>query len=139
LKLLNNKAFSLIELIFVILIIAIISSIAIPKLLNTTSKANIIKCKNDLSIIQNALNNYKINLNMKNKTNTLNTLDDGTYLFEKILQNPILSSSKQWSKKSSTIYTYNFQDNSKVNFIYNKNDLTFLCDKTKDLCKDILK
>ena len=138
-KILNNKAFSLIELIFVILIIAIISSVAIPKLLNSSKKSDLIKCKNDFLTIQNALNNYKITQDMKNNNTTLNSLDNGILLFENILQNPIISSNTQWIKKDNNTYTYNFSDILKLDFVYNKNNLTFNCDISKDLCKDILK
>jgi general secretion pathway protein G len=138
LQILNNKAFSLIELIFVILIIAIISSNAIPKLLNSSKKSDLIKCRNDLYTIQNALNAYKIIQDMKNDTKTLNSLDNGNLLFENILENPIIASNKQWSKKNNTTYTYNFSTILKLDFMYDKNTLTFHCDKTKDLCKEIL-
>lgn len=58
----NKKCFSLIELVFIIVIIGIISSIAIPKLMNINSKANISVIKQDISsIISSSQSYYLVN------------------------------------------------------------------------------
>ena len=58
----NKRAFSLIELVFIIVIIAIISSVAIPKLMNINSKANISVIKQDISsIISSSQSYYLVN------------------------------------------------------------------------------
>jgi len=54
----NKKAFSLIELIFVIAVLAIISSIAIPKLININKKANISVVKQDINTIISSVQAY---------------------------------------------------------------------------------
>jgi len=53
-----KKAFSLIELIFVIAIIAIISSIAIPKLMNVNTSASVSSIKQDVNTIISSVQSY---------------------------------------------------------------------------------
>lgn len=138
-----HRSFSIIEIIFTIILIAIISSIAIPKLLNSSYKTTIIKAKSDLYIIQNALKTYKNNNILKNTTNTLNTLDDNDiYLFNNILEKALISGNNKisfWSKASNTTYHYWVETNTSIKFIYNKAKLTFTCDKTEYICQEVLK
>lgn len=54
----NKKAFSLIELIFVIVVIGIIAAIAIPKLMNTKDEAVISTIKQDISIVIGSVQSY---------------------------------------------------------------------------------
>lgn len=140
---LNHKSFSLIELIFSIIIIGIIATVAIPKLLNTTDQTTILKAKNDLNIILNGLKTYKNSLTLQNLTNSLDSLEDNeNYLFSNILKQPFIASTNtvaSWSKRSNSIYQYWIDNSSNVEFIYDKTELTFMCDKTDDICKEILK
>ena len=53
-----KKGFSIIELIFAIMIIAIITSIAAPKLLNFTSKATSTVLIQDIKTITSSIQNY---------------------------------------------------------------------------------
>ncbi|MEA3512091.1 MAG: hypothetical protein U9R37_00670 [Campylobacterota bacterium] len=55
-----KKAFSLIELIFIIAVLGIISSVAIPKLLNTKSGATVSTIKQDISTITTSIQSYYI-------------------------------------------------------------------------------
>ncbi|HFD14246.1 MAG TPA: type II secretion system protein [Epsilonproteobacteria bacterium] len=50
-----KKAFTMIELIFVIVIIGILSAVAIPKLGSTVEQAYMVKGKNTLSIVRSAI------------------------------------------------------------------------------------
>ena len=76
------KSFSLIEVIFAISVIAIITSIAFPKLFSTSKESSYLQLKSDLATIQNALLNYKNNSIMKNTNFALGKLeeDDTTLL-----------------------------------------------------------
>ena len=51
----NKNAFTMIELVFVIVIIGILSAIAIPKLASTTRNAQIAKGKSDIASIRSAI------------------------------------------------------------------------------------
>jgi general secretion pathway protein G len=135
------KSFSLIELIFAILIIAILASIALPKFLNTTTKTSLIKVKSDLLLIQNGLLEYKNNSILKGDTLSLNSLDNGNTLFANILPNHNFFNKKEannWEKISTNQYNFWFDNQTNVLFTYNSDDLTFTCDKTTDKCKEIL-
>ena len=57
---LKTKAFSLIELIFAIVIIGIISTVAIPKLMSFSSKASVSTIKNDTNAILSSIQSYYI-------------------------------------------------------------------------------
>ena len=55
-----KKSFSIIELIFAIMIIGIIASVAIPKLLNLNSAATVSSIKQDTNSIISAIQSYYI-------------------------------------------------------------------------------
>jgi len=68
-----KKAFSIIELIFAIMIIGIIASVAIPKLLNLNSAATISSIKQDTnSIISSIQGYYIINKKIDKITDSIN-------------------------------------------------------------------
>ena len=119
----KDKAFSLIELIFIILIIAIIFSIFIPKIININQNNKLLKCKNDLNIINKNILIYKNNLLMK-KENI--NFDISLYM------------DNSWEKISNTKFDFIFDDKNKISFLYNKNNFTFTCNKNKNLCKKVL-
>jgi type II secretory pathway pseudopilin PulG len=135
------KSFSLIEVIFTIFVIAIIASIAFPKLFSTSKESSYLQLKSDLATIQRALLNYKNNSIMKNTTGILEKLEeDDTTLFSNILSKPIpfKETYPHWSKKNDTTYLYNFSQNSSLEFFYDKNSLSFLCDTKNTLCQKVL-
>jgi len=71
-----KKSFSIIELIFAIMIIGIIASVAIPKLLNLNSAATISSIKQDTNSIISAIQSYYIinkKINKISDTISLNT------------------------------------------------------------------
>ena len=61
----NNKGFSLIEIMVVVVILGILASLVVPKIMNRPDEARMVKAKQDILAIQNALDLYK--------------LDNGTY------------------------------------------------------------
>ena len=141
---LRYKSFSLIELIFAILIIAIISSIGISKLSYNNTNAIILKGKNDLNIILYALKKYKTNLILNNLPNDLDSLEidsNKTYLFSKILKHPFISKIDKggWEKISDTKYRYYVSTNQSVVFRFDKTNFTFRCNKKNQLCQELIK
>jgi len=121
-----KKAFSLIEVIFVISLIGIISSVAISNFSQTINQTNIIKLKSDILNIQTKLNDIKTNSILSNNLN--NTKNNNLDLSSLILNNNL------WQKISDTIYTAKLNNDTSVTFIYNTDDLTFDCDKKDDYC-----
>ena len=68
-----KKAFSLVELIFVISILGIIAALAIPKLLDSRSNAIVSTIKQDISTISNAIqSHYMINNGIEKITDSVN-------------------------------------------------------------------
>ena len=56
----NNKGFSLIEIMVVVVILGILASIVVPKIMNRPDEARMVKAKQDILSIQNALDLYKL-------------------------------------------------------------------------------
>jgi len=135
-----KKSFSLLELIFAIVIIAIIASVAIPKLTNNLSKANIVKLKSDINAIRSGLNEYKNDLILQGEDDTLDTLDDGELLFKNVINYELISQKKPgfWEKIDQTTYKAWIDDDNFVLFSYNKTNSTFDCDiKQNEYCKEL--
>lgn len=137
-----KKAFSLIEIIFSVVIISIILAVAIPKLGNILNTTNTNKIKSDILIIKEALNNYKNKMILQGQTSSLESLDDNNQeLFNKILQTPIQASSKHtlgsWSKVSNTTYKVFVDSQNSVEFIYDNCNNSFKCDENNQLCKEL--
>ena len=130
----NKQAFTLIEFIFIILIIAILSSLVINKLFITNQKYLIISCKNDFNIINLAIKRVLQKDILLNNTNTLLSLEDNNILFSNILDN---FDSSSWTKISSYEYVYNFNKKNLV-FTYNNQNNNFTCEKTISLCQEVL-
>jgi len=61
----NEKGFTLIEILVVVMILGLLISLAAPRLIGRTDDAKVVKAKADISAIEQALNLYK--------------LDSGTY------------------------------------------------------------
>lgn len=56
----NQQGFSLIEIMVVVVILGILASIVVPKILSRPDEARIVKAKQDVLAIQNALDLYKL-------------------------------------------------------------------------------
>lgn len=135
-------AFSILEIIFVIAIISIIATVAIPKFSGEISKANLIKIKSDIILIRDGLQNYKKKMILSNNNTSLNSLDDNNEeLFSKILSYPISSSVNKkaitWEKLSNEKYIIWIDSSNRLEFIYNKSNYTFDCNINKEYCKEL--
>lgn len=139
-KRLGREGFSLIEIIFVILIIGIISTVALPKLFETSKASSFVKLSSDIAIIQNGLKTFQDKSQMNSEVTALNSLDDDDKnLFSRILENPIVASSSYpfWSKQNSNSYLFHFDSSTTLEFIYNSQNMTFTCDKNLELCEKL--
>jgi len=56
----TQKGFSLIEIMVVIVILGILASLVVPKIMSRPDEARIVKVKQDILAIQNALDLYKL-------------------------------------------------------------------------------
>lgn len=77
-----KKAFSLLELIFVIVVIGIIASFAVPKFLDTKDSAQISTLKRDISSIISSIQTYHIQRGDIEKISDAITLNKKNWLIE---------------------------------------------------------
>jgi general secretion pathway protein G len=128
-----KSAFTMIELVFVIVILGILAAVAIPKMWVTRDDAIIVKLKTQVSTIQAAISSKytKLILEGNNSCPNLENDPNDDKLFEGILNNPIYknSSSLKWDGNGTDYNaTYN---SSVVKFKYDNNPdngCKFYCD-----------
>ena len=141
-----KKAFTMIELIFVIVILGILASIAIPKLFVTRDDAYITKARTQVGSIRSSIaNTYSANImNGKNECPELEG-NKNDYVFENVLKPyPIKTNQRgiNWTleNNSSTETNYTVTINGEsTRFIYEKNpskNCPFDCNGSQ-LCKDL--
>lgn len=138
----KKKAFSLVETIFVLFIIAIIITTAVSKFDTAFTKTNLTKIKADILQIRAGITLLKNKMILENKNETLTQLDDNNEkLFNLILDTPILTTNKNkinsWSKVSNTSYNVYIEKDSYIEFTYNPTLFTFDCDSLNPLCSEL--
>ena len=141
------KSFSLLEIIIAIVLIAVITSFAIPKFTNMNYNANISTLKSQLALIQNAIVNQKSKNILLSNNEEIISLDEATLnssgekLFEKVIDFPIISTnntkkeSGMWAKTSNNSYTFYLSNDKNITFSFENEK--FLCKSSVELCKEI--
>ncbi len=142
----TRKAFTLIELVFVIVILGILSSIAISKMAVTRDDAMITKGRSQVASIRNAIALAKSMKIMQGSANLYpDTLDNGGgKLFDKakdgtkLLDYPVYAKNADghWTKKGDNLYTFHVMHKN-IDFKYNPSDGSFDCDHTDEICKKL--
>ena len=141
------KGFSLLEIIIAIVLIAIITSFAIPKFTNMNYNANISTLKSQSALIQNAIVNLKSKNILLSNNQEIITLDEATSnssgekLFSKVIDFSIISTnntkkeSGMWAKISNNSYTFYLSNDKNITFSFENEK--FLCKSSVELCKEI--
>ncbi len=141
------KGFSLLEIIIAIVLIAIITSFAIPKLTNLNYNANISTLKSQLALIQNGIVKHKSKNILLSSEQEMISLDDaiqnssGERLFSKVIDFLIISTnntnkeSGMWAKISNNSYTFYLSNGESI--LFSLEDDRFLCKSSVELCKEI--
>ena len=141
------KGFSLLEIIIVIVLIAIITSFAVPKFANMNYNTNISILKSQLALIQNGIVKHKSKNILLSNNQEITTLDNvtlnssGEKLFSKVIDFPIISTnntkkeSGMWAKTEDKTYTFFFFFDKDVLFSFE--DGKFLCKRSAELCSEI--
>ena len=153
-----KTAFTMMELIFVIVVLGILATVALPRLMAPVDDAKLVKVKSDLSAIRSAIALLKSKNILEGKmTNSglPTALDDavinadGEELFDgnitigTLLTYPIYAKSAGgWMKTGPTTYSVNISGQN-VQFDYNSTMGKFTCDINNNtygnICKKILR
>lgn len=142
----TRKAFTMIELVFVIVVIGILSAIAIPKLAATRDDAEITKARATLAAVRNAIASEHQKRILRGDFTNITSLNAGGAMFDtfsadgsgnnnRVLEYPLQSCGSGerscWSANGTT-YTYTLYDGRTVNFSLANNRLT--CTSSNTLC-----
>jgi len=132
----SHSAFTIIELMFVIVILGILSAIALPKFSKTKDLADVAKGRSDVMAIRSSILTERQSQLIKGINTYIPTLsDNNTTLFtgdgtRTLLTYGITSGTTdgKWSASDNTYTKYNFRVNSvNVHFDYNNTTGIFTC------------
>jgi general secretion pathway protein G len=148
-----KDAFTMIELVFVIVVLGILAGIALPRLMSPAEDAYDVRLKSDISSIRSAIslargrnmlrgqslatNGYPVALDDAVANQTNKELFDGNSTLGTLLTYPIYSSNKagSWMKTGATKYTAKRGSSSTVSFTYNSANGKFDCNQSKTDCQ----
>jgi len=142
----KRTAFTMIELVFVIVVIGILSAIAIPRLSATRDDAQVAKGRSDVSAIRSAIVSERQGRLLRGDSAYTAALDDGTTaagqtLFDGNATTPLLqygiisaNSNGHWMKTGAAAYTYQVMGDA-VAFTYTQATGAFDCTHTNANCK----
>ena len=127
------RAFTIIELIFVIIVLGILAVVALPKFTGVLEQADIANAKSKVSAIRSGLQVYKNKHVLLGKSPYPDSLDsDANHLFDQVLPTAVTPSTKRggWKRDTSdaTKYRYYLTDDKYLLFKYDKTKGTFECD-----------
>ena len=126
----NRKAFTMIEIIFVIVVIGILATIAIPRFGEAADSAYIAKAQTTITSVRSVLAAEKQRRILRGDFTPITDLGDATNVFNLmsadrdgnqavVLQQPMINCSSAqracWIRTAATDYTYRFVDSSTGN------------------------
>jgi general secretion pathway protein G len=149
-----KKAFSLLEIIFVLSIIALLGSFMLKNSFGFLEKAHITTLKTHIALIRNALSlnkNERIRKGLSPYPLVLdkaqpNSANEQLFIGtpdEKLVEYPILSTTLaekelgKFAKVSPLSYYAYITKEDFIEFIYNNSSGTFSCSYDQDLCKEL--
>lgn len=123
----TKNGFTMIEMVFVIVVLGILAAVAVPRFAATRDDAHITKGRADVASIRSAIVSERQSRLIKGQTNYITNLDKDGKLFGAVLQYGLTSGTKsgQWSGGNPN-YTYKIS-NTSVAFTYNSTNGTFKC------------
>ena len=123
-----KRSFTLIELIFVIIVIGVLAAVALPKFTEALNQADIGKAKSTVTAIRSGLQVYKNKHILLGESPYPSSLDSGSgKLFDVVLPDGITPSTDNggWSK-SNDYYIYHTPEGD-IAFEYNSTQGSFSC------------
>ncbi len=142
-------AFTMIELVFVIVVLGILAAIAVPKFAATRTDAQIAKGRSDISAIRSAIMTERQSRLIKGDSSWISQLSHGTKLFDgndsthTLLQYGITSGTTDghWEKTATKAYTFHVGGKD-CTFTYNSTTGKFSPGNTADdnstICKNLV-
>lgn len=144
----KKNAFTMIELVFVIVVLGILAAIAMPRLAATRDDAQIAKGRSDVAAIRAAIVSERQGRLLQGNSSYINQLDDATTsagqtLFDNngtagnsLLQYGITSAAGNghWQKTGTNAYTFTVMGDP-VAFTYTQANGVFDCTHTNANCK----
>jgi prepilin-type N-terminal cleavage/methylation domain-containing protein len=139
-----KKAFTLLEIIVVLVIIALVTTFFVSRLDNSFEVASKMKIKSDVALIRSGILKKKAQFTLLDDISSF-SLDDAVSemlnakLFDNILDFPLVSTNStqkkvgEWIKKSKNRYSTYLSSNEYLDYEYN--DFTFKCISKLDLCE----
>lgn len=129
-----RPAFTMVELVFVIVILGIMAAVAIPRMAATRDDAELVKGKNDIAAIRSSIVTRRSQQMLSGDGAEYPDLNgtDNNRLFSNVLDYPIQNKpgkSGHWERVSNTQYRFRV-DNVPVTFNYNKTTGRFDCNST---------
>ena len=141
-----KRGFTMLELVFVIVVLGILASIAVPRLFATRDDAVVARARADIASIRSGIIN-KHNTDMLSGKFAYDSLEKSgaTNIFANVLQGGIkekgASDPSGWTKGnttgSKTVYTFVLNKSQSVNFTYDTADGSFSCPSDDKLCKQL--
>ncbi len=135
------------EIIIAIVLLAIITSFAIPKFNTITYNSNLSILKSELSLVQNALIEQKSKNILLSNSDEITNLDDAAInkkdekLFTNIINFSIISTDSnerkvgKWVKISKNSYEYFLLASNTISF--SLEDEKIICKSVEEICKEI--
>jgi len=136
-----RRGFTIIELLFVILILGVLAAIAVPKFGESYKQSILFDAKSKVSAIRSALEVYKTRHVLLGQDPYPSTLDKNGKLFNVVLPEGVTPGSEpgQWSSLGNNRYKFIVDDNEYAVFVYDKRTGKFECDANasspRELCK----
>ena len=133
----RRSAFTILELVFVIVVLGILAAVALPRLGSTVVSAHIAKAQGDVSAIRVAIASER-QKNLVQGTNSYPSSLDSGGLFGAILTYPVTSSTNagEWSGGNPN-YTFMVGTDAVV-FTYDNGTGKFDCTHSNANCKKIV-
>jgi len=140
------KAFSSLEIIITVVIVAILLSFILPKANIYLQKNDILKLRSDIVLIQNSLQKSKTKRVLSKQNQNITFLDSakidtkGEELFSNILNLPIISTTTKdkenglWAKVSNNKYIF---FTSTKTYEFSLENSSFICISKKIDCKEL--
>ena len=140
----SKNAFTMIEMVFVIVILGILAAIAIPKMAATRTDAEIAKGRADIASIRSAIVSERQSGLMLGSSDYISVLSsDTTTLFTGDGNRTLLmygiaaqAGSGHWQSTDGKNYTFTIQSTA-VPFTYNSTSGKFDCTHTDTYCPDL--